>query len=379
MASMRSCSHDAPPALRAGLAGLGVVCTLMLAACDAAPTAPTAAPRAHDGSDASRAPHDTQAAPGDRDDRGDRDTAPPMTDLDALAQQLMADVRLLADDALAGRAPDTPGSAAARAHIIGRLEALGVAPVVEGYVQPFITTPRGSPIDGPRLTAVNVLAEFPGATPGGPAMVLTAHYDHLGVVDGEIYNGADDNASGTAALLAVAAHFAAHPPHHRVVLAWLDNEEAGFRGAAAFMQSGVLARADMALNINLDMVARGDTGALYAAGVYHTAELGPLVQMAAARAPIVLRQGYDEPTGDRRDWTLLSDHAVFHERGVPFLYFGVEDHVDYHKPTDDAERIDSVFFAGAVATMLDVIIQADAQLPTFQAISHNRLTAPSAP
>lgn len=278
--------------------------------------------------------------------------------------QLMADVRFLADDALAGRAPATEGSAKARAHIIARLEALGVAPLdgAAGYAQPFETAPRGEPVDAAPITAVNVLGVIPGSDPDGHVIVLSAHYDHLGVVDGAIYNGADDNASGTAGLLAIAEALTAAPPRHNVVLAFFDAEELGLRGAAAFMDSHVVERGAMALNINLDMVARGDRGELYVAGTYHTPALEPLVDAVAADAPVTLLKGHDRPELGPDDWTRASDHGVFHLAGVPFLYFGVEDHADYHKPSDDAARIPADFFAGAVETVLMTLRAADADL-----------------
>ncbi len=279
---------------------------------------------------------------------------------------LMADVRYLADDARGGRAPDTDGSAAARAYIIARLKALGVAPLdPSGYEQPFATAPRGAPVDADPITATNVLARVAGAAPDGHVLVLTAHYDHLGVIDGVTFNGADDNASGTAALLAIAGALTAQPPRHDTVFAFFDAEELGLRGAAAFMDSGLIPRAAMALNINLDMVSRGDTGELYVAGTHHTPALIPVVDAVAAAAPITLLKGHDRPELGLDDWTRASDHGVFHMAGVPFLYFGVEDHADYHKPTDDAEQIPEAFFVGAVETVLATVRAADADLATL--------------
>ncbi len=279
------------------------------------------------------------------------------------AAQLLADVRYLADDALGGRAPDTEGSAAARAHIIARLEAVGVAPLTpSGYEQLFATAPRGAPVDAEPIAAVNVLGLIRGSEPDGQVMVLTAHYDHLGVVDGVIFNGADDNASGTAALLAIAEALTDQPPRHDTVVAFLDAEEVGLRGAAALMDSGLVDREAMALNINMDMVSRGDVGELYVAGTHHTPALRPLVEAVAADAPITLLMGHDRPELGPNDWTRASDHAVFYLAGVPFLYFGVEDHPDYHTPTDDADRIPADFFVGAVETVLATIRAADAAL-----------------
>src|SRR5690606_17653456 len=158
---------------------------------------------------------------------------------------------------------------------------------------------------------------------------------------GEIYHGADDNASGSAALLELARHFAASPPRNSVVVAALDAEEMGLRGARAFVANPPIPLDSILLNVNMDMVGRNAAGELYVAGTYHCPFLGGLVDAVAGRSGVTLLRGHDEPTlpaGD--DWTLASDHGAFHAEDIPFLYFGVEDHPDYHRPTDTFENID---------------------------------------
>ena len=114
------------------------------------------------------------------------------------------------------------------------------------------------------------------------------------------------------------------------------------------------------LNINMDMIGRNDEYELYAAGTYHNPELLPLVEAVADSTELDLLVGHDRPNlAAGMDWTMLSDHGAFHERGIPFIYFGVEDHVDYHQPTDTYDKIDPVFFVRAVATVLDFVREAD--------------------
>jgi hypothetical protein len=108
------------------------------------------------------------------------------------------------------------------------------------------------------------------------------------------------------------------------------------------------------------MVSRSEAGELYAAGTHHSPSLTPLVEQVAQNAEVSLRIGHDTPglpPGD--DWTLASDHGPFHEAGIPFLYFGVEDHAGYHAPTDDFEAITPAFFVAAVETILDFVRLAD--------------------
>jgi Zn-dependent M28 family amino/carboxypeptidase len=195
--------------------------------------------------------------------------------------------------------------------------------------------------------------------------VLTAHYDHVGVRDGNIYNGADDNASGTAALLALAAHFKQNPPENSIIVAALDAEESGLRGARAFVDSPPIERSAILANINMDMVSRNDAGELWVAGTHHYPQFLPLAEKVAKTAPVKLRIGHDRPgvTG-QDDWTSSSDHGAFHEAKIPFLYLGVEDHADYHKPTDDAVRIKPDFFGRAVATVIQIVREVDSYFAT---------------
>ena len=271
------------------------------------------------------------------------------------ADALMADVAALADDAMEGRRTASEGAARARVYIAGRFAGLGL----EAAEQRFTFTSRGAePREG-----VNLVVRIAGAPGAGRGhIVVTAHYDHDGIRDGEIYNGADDNASGVAALLAIAAALKASPPAHDVVLVALDAEEPvpGMFGARAYLAAPALPIGEILLNINLDMVSRGDGGELWAVGASHRPALRPVLEAVAADAPVPLSLGHDSGGGGE-DWTLMSDHAPFHEAGIPFVYFGVEDHADYHRPTDDAARIDPGFFAGSVATILAALRAFDAE------------------
>jgi Zn-dependent M28 family amino/carboxypeptidase len=166
-----------------------------------------------------------------------------------------------------------------------------------------------------------------------------------------------------AAVLEIARRVALEPLEHTLIVALVDAEELGARGARAFVAEPPVPIERMALNINLDMVSRTD-GLLWAGGASHTPALRPVLERVAARAPVTLRLGHDRPgapEGD--DWTQLSDHVAFHERGIPFVYFGVEDHPDYHRPTDDVERVDSGEYVAAVQTILLALREIDAALP----------------
>ena len=108
------------------------------------------------------------------------------------------------------------------------------------------------------------------------------------------------------------------------------------------------------------MVSRSDRGELYAAGTYHYPVLIPLVEEVARRSEVSLLRGHDSPAlanGD--DWTTASDHGPFHEAQIPFIYFGVEDHTGYHRPSDTLGNVTLDFYVKAVDTILDFIQVAD--------------------
>lgn len=283
------------------------------------------------------------------------------------AERLMSDLRYLASDELAGRGVGTAGNRAAREYIVAAFERIGLAPVAGSYTHAFRFTGRR---DGVEREGVNVLGVVEGTTYPDRWIVVTAHYDHVGIGKPDesgdsIYNGADDNASGAAALLAVAAYYKAHRPAHTILFAALDAEEMGLQGARALVARPPVPIENIVANVNMDMVSRGDKGELYAVGTYHYPQLLPLVERVAARSRITLLTGHDSPDlppGD--DWTMASDHGPFHHAGIPFLYFGVEDHADYHRPSDEAEKVDPTFYVAAVETVIDAIREIDREPPT---------------
>lgn len=277
--------------------------------------------------------------------------------------RLLDDVSRLAADSMLGRAAGTPENAMARAFIAARFDSLGLATVGGARVHPFTFVNRR---DSSTVEAANVLGLVRGTEWPESYIVVSAHYDHVGVgrpVDGDsIYNGADDNASGTAALMALAAYFQAHPGRHSIIFAAFDAEERGLQGAVAFVANPPVPQETIALNVNMDMVSHSDRGELYAAGAAKWPALRPVLEGAASTAPVKLLLGHDTPEpspGD--DWTMQSDQGAFHRAGIPFVYFGVEDHPDYHRPSDELDTITRGFYVGAVRTVLAVVQALDAE------------------
>ena len=289
--------------------------------------------------------------------------APPPTTISSYVNRghLMRDVATLSSPAFEGRGPGTPGGLKARQWLVGEFRAAGLSAAgTDNFLQPFSlaardTTSRpGNTTGSPGTTTANVVGRIPGSGATPKLLLVTAHYDHLGLRNGVLYPGADDNASGVAALLAAARHFVRNPPRHPMMFVAFDAEEIGLRGARAFLSSRLVAPGEIGLVVNLDMVSRSSANDIFAAGTAHSPWLTPLLEEVQSHSAITIRLGHDRPgsaAGGLEDWTHQSDHGVFHDAGVPFVYFGVEDHPDNHEPTDTLERINPRFF-GDVADMI---------------------------
>lgn len=279
----------------------------------------------------------------------------------------MRDVTTLAAPAMEGRRSGTPGNLKAREWVLQQFKAAGLEPLGSSYQLPFSFERRqpGS-TDAAKGQGINLAGVCKGTgAKDGRALAITAHYDHLGVRDGATFHGADDNASGVTVLLALARQCRKTPWTHDAVFVAFDAEEQGLQGARAFVSAPPLPKERIAVNINFDMVARGDKGELYVAGTSHTPALKPILEPVAAQSKIKLLFGHDSG-GGQNDWTTQSDHGAFHSAGVPFLYFGVEDHPDYHKPTDTADKINPTFFYQAAVTILNAVTAVDRALPLPQ-------------
>jgi len=188
----------------------------------------------------------------------------------------------------------------------------------------------------------NVCALWPGSDPvlSKEVLIVSAHYDHVGLQGGKIHPGADDNASGSMGLLALAQALKEHGPMRRsVLLMWLSGEEKGLWGSAAWTQAPVLPPGHRAVaNVNIDMIGRNAPDYLL---ITPTKALGKeyngLTKLAEQLSPL---EGFPK-LGSADQYWQRSDHmnfAVNLKIPVAFLFSDV--HADYHEPTDTAEKLD---------------------------------------
>jgi hypothetical protein len=193
-----------------------------------------------------------------------------------------------------------------------------------------------------RRRTSNVVGIWPGDAAG--AVVVGAHYDHLGFglpgaslagVTDRIHPGADDNASGVAALLEIAQAVAAEgrPFRRSIVFVAFAGEEIGFLGSGRYVDRPARPMDETAAMINLDMVGRAKTGGLSVQGV----GTSPLWEAFARR----LQEEAPVKVSIRRSGLSASDHSLFYAKRVPVLFFFTGMHKEYHRPTDTADRVDA--------------------------------------
>ena len=205
--------------------------------------------------------------------------------------------------------------------------------------------------------AANVIGVLPGADPAraDEAVVIGAHYDHLGVEGGTVYPGADDNASGTATVLGLARSLAAARPPRTLVFALFAGEEIGLVGSEYQVRHPSVLPVDrIAAMVNFDMVGRLEGRHPMVGGVETGSGLRALVERAAKEVALDVDL--------RAAGTGPSDHSRFNAAGVPVLFFHSGVHADYHRPSDTADRIDGAGMA-RIAELARLVITRLAEGP----------------
>jgi len=191
----------------------------------------------------------------------------------------------------------------------------------------------------------NVVAYLAGDDPQlrDEVIVFGAHYDHIGMnADGEIYNGADDDGSGTVAILEIAHAFARNKfrPNRSLVFVSHAGEEKGLLGSQFYTQSPLAPIESTVALLNIDMIGRNDPGAVYIIGSnFLSKELHEINEEANELVGLKLDYAYND-LNDPNRFYYRSDHYNYAKHGVPVIFYFSGTHEDYHKPTDTIEKID---------------------------------------
>jgi hypothetical protein len=266
------------------------------------------------------------------------------------------DIAYLAADRLEGRGTGTPGNDSAAAYIARRFAVLRLRPAGDAFRQPFVARPAAAAhsSSGPvALRTQNVVGIVPGSDPvlSRQYVVIGAHFDHLGrssegALDPDqknaIRNGADDNASGTAAIMELARLLAASPAKRSIVIVAFSGEEAGLLGSQYFVEHSPVPLDSVVGMLNFDMVGRLREERLIVYGVATATELPGLLDSANAATGGIGRL-WDAPLRVTAlgDGFGPSDHSSFYARNIPVLHFFTDLHEDYHRSTDDIQKINA--------------------------------------
>ena len=273
------------------------------------------------------------------------------TTLDFNSYKLLERLEVLSSDTFEGRRTGEKGNDLARTYLIEQFKSLNAPAFGNKYEHKFLFEAREK-----SYNAVNVLAKIQGVEFPDRYIVISAHHDHLGIRDNKIYNGADDDASGVAALLSFAEYLTKNPPKHSVILAAFDAEELGLQGSKYFVDK--MRNSTIIANINMDMISRSSKNELYVVGTRYNKTLKAIVDNFKNPTSSKLLEGHDGTDG-KDDWTMASDHGPFHKANIPFLYFGNEDHAAYHKPEDDFKDITPEFYINSVKIILSIFNKID--------------------
>ena len=271
-----------------------------------------------------------------------------------------ATINFLASDELQGREAGVHGSRVTSEYIVSLLQWMGVSPLADSYFQPFDAYRKERQKKGrlevhpdsiaklkqevhQKLSMRNVLGMIPGKNTK-EYVIVGAHFDHLGIdpaLDGDqIYNGADDNASGVSAVLQIARAFLAsgQQPKRNVIFAFWDGEEKGLLGSKYFVQTCPFL-SQIKGYLNFDMIGRNNKPQQPKQVVYfYTAAhpvFGDWLKEDIRKYGLQLEPDYrawENPIGG-------SDNGSFAKVGIPIIWYHTDGHPDYHQPSDHADRL----------------------------------------
>lgn len=281
------------------------------------------------------------------------------------ARHILDDVKALSDDAFKGRGTGSGGEKAASVYIEKEFKKLGLQPAGDSktYLQafPFNSGVHGEGAAGIAANVVGFLDNKADKT-----VIIGAHYDHLGIdgqgssleanPDNKIHNGADDNASGVAGVLELARYFANNKKKENTNFLFLcfSGEELGLLGSKYFTDHSPVDLQTANFMINLDMIGRLDakTRLLIVNGTGTSPVWEPLLRRLNANSFLIKTDS--SGTGP-------SDHTSFYLKDIPVLHFFTGSHSDYHKPSDDWEKVNTQGEAEVVAFIVKIIENLDTE------------------
>ena len=264
------------------------------------------------------------------------------------SEDIYSRIGVLAHDSMGGRDTPSPGLEMAASWAAEEFAAMGLEPGGEdgSFIQRYEMTPRGEGGSAP-VSVPNVVGLLPGNDPDirDEWVVFTAHFDHVAGGPDEsgdsIYNGADDNASGTAAVMEIAQAFAMlpTPPRRSLAFVLVSGEEKGLLGARHFAQGASLPKEAMVADINADMVSMNWPDSIVVLGKEYTT-LGPTLDRVIGSHPEVGISIMENPW-PQMPLFHMSDQSAFAQEGIPGIFFFSGLHDNLHRPSDELEEVNT--------------------------------------
>lgn len=261
---------------------------------------------------------------------------------------------VIASDEMEGRDTGTEGQKKAGKYMIEHYKKLGI-PYPKGaqnYYQPIPAEFFVRPFSPKLPPSENIWAFIEGSEKPEEILVISAHYDHVGLRNGEVYNGADDDGSGTVALMEIARLFQkakkeGFGPKRSVLILHVTGEEHGLHGSRFYAENPLFPIENTIANINIDMIGRRGYGKedndnyIYVIGSDRlSSDLHQISEMANQKyVGLELDYKYND-LNDPNRFYYRSDHYNFAKKGIPAIFYFNGVHDDYHKPTDTPDKID---------------------------------------
>ncbi|MEA1849361.1 M28 family metallopeptidase [Chryseobacterium sp. MHB01] len=269
------------------------------------------------------------------------------------AADLKKNLYVIASDEMEGRDTGSPGQKRAGEYMVNYYKNLGISfPKALGSYYQKVPSDFMKKRGGSNLPdSENILAFIEGSEKPEEIVVVSAHYDHVGTKNGVVYNGADDDGSGTVAVMEIAKAFQAAKksgkgPKRSVLFLHVTGEEHGLFGSEYYTDNPVFPLANTVVDLNIDMIGRDDPENrgkqyVYVIGSEMLSSQLKLINEEANKRTnnLELNYKYDDPNDPQRLY-YRSDHYNFAKNNVPVAFFFDGIHEDYHKPTDDVEKID---------------------------------------
>ena len=270
------------------------------------------------------------------------------------AADLKTNLTIVASDEMEGRETGSVGQKKAGNYLIAQYKKAGI-PFPKGatsYYQPVPAAYLNAKRDDGLGDSENIWAFIEGSEKPEEIVVVSAHYDHVGVKNGEVYNGADDDGSGTVALVEIAKAFQkakneGHGPKRSILILHVTGEEHGLHGSRYYSENPLFPLANTVADVNIDMIGRRDeahkdsNNYIYLIGSDYLST--DLFNICEAVNKKYINLAIDYKYNDREDknrFYYRSDHYNFAKNGIPsvFLFNGV--HADYHKASDEVDKIE---------------------------------------